>query len=200
MAGFHQDERHGAPAPPEFTVSMYGGPEPGARWDEPVPALAAVLTALRRSNHATAFASWTVTTIGLGLVFQARTAWSAGSASIVLLAALLPVLALAARVTVLLVLAGRAGAQAVVGGAWRDEPGPSTGAAAGEPPVPGAAAPSGPASAEELESMEALDRLIMLTAAVRRREALAHAALNWAYAAGVAFLAWSLLTALLTGG
>jgi hypothetical protein len=99
-------------------------------------------------------------------------------------------------VTVLLIRAGRAGAQAVVGGAWRDELDPSTGAAADEPPVARAAAP---ASAEELESMEALDRLIMLTAAVRRREALAHAALTWAYAAGVAFLAWSLLTALLAG-
>jgi hypothetical protein len=147
MAGFHQDARRAVPAPPEFIVPVHGGFEPGARWDEPVPARAAVLTALQRSNHATAFASWTVTTIGLGLIFQARTVWAAGSVLIVLPAALLPVLAMTARVTVLLIMAGGAGARTAVGGAWRDEHDPSTGAAADEPPAAGPAASLGLISA-----------------------------------------------------
>jgi hypothetical protein len=204
MAGFHQEERRVAPAPQEPAVSALTGYQTGFRWDEPIPALAAVLIALQRANHATAFASWTVTTIGLGLIFQARTVWTAGSVPAVLLTGLLlPVLAMAARVTVLLVYAGRAGAGAAVGGAWRGAGDPSTGAAADDPPAAGlvtSVLPPGGEAGAELGSAEAADRLRLLTAAVQRREVLAHAALNWAYAAGVAFLAWSFLTTLLSAG
>jgi hypothetical protein len=158
--------------------------------------------ALQRSNHATAFASWTVTTIGLGLIFQARAVVTAGSTSVVLLLTglILPVLAMTGRVIFLLVLARRAGAGTAVGGAWRGEHDPSTGAAADEPPSAQPTSPSSPAGQDEFGSGQALNRLRLLTVALARREALAHSALNWAYVAGGGFLVWSLLTTLLSAG
>jgi hypothetical protein len=189
MVGFPQHERHVTPAPPQ--TSTHDRPWPGTPWDDPASALAAVLSALQRSNHATAFASWTVTTIGLGLVFQVRSVEAAGPTSTVLLTGLLlPVLAATTRVIVLLIMAGRAGAETAAGGAWREDDDPPTGATAGDPPTTG---PS-PSAAETL------DRLRSLTDALRRREFLARTALNWAYVAGVAFLAWSLLTTLIPAG
>jgi hypothetical protein len=127
-----------------------------------------------------------VTATGLGLIFQVRTVRAAGSTWILLLTGLLlPVLAVTARVVVLLVMAGRAGAGTAAGGEWRDEHDPPAGAAADEPP-----ATREPATAGTLR------RLSLLTTSVQRREFLAGTALNWSYVAGAGFLAWSLLTTL----
>jgi hypothetical protein len=140
-----------------------------------------VVEVLRRSNHATAFAGWTVTTIVMGLAIQIDTVRAIEStpATLLLAGLLLPVLVATGRVTLLLSRAARAAtdAGAVVG----DDENVFTGAAADVPSAPAA-----------------WDRLTHLIAMTRIRESLAQRALSWAYGSGIAFLAWSLLAAILS--
>ncbi|MEV0399528.1 hypothetical protein [Actinoallomurus sp. NPDC050550] len=126
----------------------------------------------QRSNHATAFAGWTVTTSAMGLVLQWRTIETLyGSApGRVLLAALLPVAVGLAYVLLLL-----ARAHAVTAGAQEDF---HRFIAITPPEMPEFAAP-------------AFRQLRLLTAATRHRSILTRKALAWAYVSGTAFLAWS---------
>jgi hypothetical protein len=137
-----------------------------------------IVAVLQRSNHATAFASWSVTIIATGLVVQANTvrAIASGTAVLLLAALVLPVLATASRAVILLMRAAQAAQRAEVSG---------TGAASD-------AATAAPAAA---------DRLSAVAAALRLRDTLARRAQVWAAVSGLAFLAWSLLAVLLpTGG
>ncbi|HEX6471835.1 MAG TPA: hypothetical protein VF069_22255 [Streptosporangiaceae bacterium] len=150
---------------------------------EAISTTADVLELLKRSNHATAFAGWTVTTIAMGLVIQVGALRSIESfpLTLVLVGLLVPVLAATARTGVLLASAGRAAADA--GG--EGEP---TGAVAGATSLP-----TEPEAAARL----ARDRLRSAVTSTQLRGVLARRALMWAYGAGAAFLAWSLAVLLL---
>jgi copper oxidase (laccase) domain-containing protein len=126
----------------------------------------------QRSNHATAFAGWVVTTSAMGIVLQWGTIQVlAGSApGRALLAALGPVAAALAYVVVLLTRAHN-----VTAGAQEDF---HRFIATTPPEEPEFAAP-------------AFRRLRLLTAAARHRTILTRSAVAWAYVAGTAFLAWS---------
>lgn len=158
-------------------MTMLTSPRPLPRRDA-ADDTAATLTAtdvaavLQRSNHATTFAAWSVVTIATGLVIQIDTVRAISSRPAVLLLAglLLPVLATASRAAILLVRAGRA---------VRHSETTDTGAVSDVSPAPD------------------LDTLLD---GQRHRDALARRAEAWAAMSGVAFLAWSLLAALLPAG
>jgi hypothetical protein len=151
--------------------------------DKTITTMIDVVTVLRRSNHATAFAGWTVATIAMGLVIQIDTVRAIGSGPVItLLAALLvPVLAATGRVVVLLSRAAQAATDAGtdVGGDANTYAGDAAG-------LPSASA--------------AWDRLNNLITMTRIRESLAQRALRWAYGSGIAFLAWSVLATILAAG
>ncbi|HEY7484925.1 MAG TPA: hypothetical protein VH912_10745 [Streptosporangiaceae bacterium] len=163
---------------------------------EAIHTTADVIEIVRRSNHATAFAGWTVATITMGLIIQTDTLRSIESFSITLLmiGLLIPVVAATARTGVLLVSAGRA--VSVVGGEAE-----LTGAAADTRPVAGDRPTSADAAdpSEEPARREAWDRLRSVITSALIRDALARRALRWAYGSGAAFLAWSMAVALLAG-
>jgi hypothetical protein len=150
-----------------------------------------VVTVLRRSNHATAFAGWTVATIAMGLVIQIDTVRAIGSGpAVILLAALLvPVLAATGRVVVLLSRAAQAATDAGTG-IGGDA---GTGVGSDAKTHAGAAADLPSASA-------AWDRLNILITMTQIRDSLARRALGWAYGSGIAFLAWSVLATILAAG
>jgi len=77
---------------------------------EAISTTADVADLLQRSNHATAFAGWTVTTIAMGLVIQADTLRSIESftVTLVLIGLLIPILFATTRTAFLLTGAGRA--------------------------------------------------------------------------------------------
>lgn len=152
---------------------------------EAIHTTADVIEIVQRSNHATAFAGWTVATIGMGLVIQVGTLRTIVSfpITLVLIGLLIPVVAATARTGLLLAGAGRA--VSVVGG----EAG-FTGAAA-DANTAAADAPAEPAA------QEARDRLRTVLDSALIRDALARRALRWAYGSGAAFLAWSLAVVLL---
>jgi hypothetical protein len=158
-------------------MTMLTSPRPLPRKDADSAPLTAtdVAVVLQRSNHATTFAAWTVVTIATGLVVQVDTVRAIGSRPAVLLLAglLLPVLVTASRAAILVVRAGRAVRHAET---------TDTGAVSDASP-----APAGP-------------DLVTLLDGQRRRDALARRAETWAAASGIAFLAWSLLVALLPAG
>jgi hypothetical protein len=151
---------------------------------EDISTVSQVIEVVRRSNHATAFAGWTVTTIAMGLVFQVDKLKSIESFPVtaVLIGLLIPVLAATVRTGLLLVSAGRA--VSVVGGD-------------GEPT--GAAADTGQSTGEERAYRQVWDRLRSAITSAQVREARARRALVWAYVAGAAFLSWSLAVVLLAG-
>jgi hypothetical protein len=151
-------------------------PEP-----EIISTTADVIELVRRSNHATGFAGWTVATIAMGLVFLAESLRSIESFPVtaLLMGLLVPVVAATARVVFLLVEAGRA--VSVVGGD-------------GEPP--GAAADTG---LDEPATGPAWDRLRSIITSAQIRDARARRAQAWAYGAGAGFVAWSLAVVLLAG-
>jgi hypothetical protein len=150
--------------------------------DTPAPTAisttADVIEVVRRSNHATAFAGWTVATIAMGLVIQADSLRSIESFSVtsMLIGLLVPVLAATTRVVFLLVNASRA--VSVVGG-----DGAPTGAAAD--------------TGQDEPASLAWDRLRAAITSAQIRDAHARRALAWAYGAGAAFLSWSLAVVLL---
>jgi hypothetical protein len=159
-----------------------GTPEP-----EAISTTADVIELVKRSNHATAFAGWTVTTIVMGLVIQAGTLRSVESfpLTLVFIGLLVPVLAATARTGILLTGAGRA---ATVGGEAE-----LTGAAAGT-----AADPAGTDHTDhEAATRMATDRLRSAVTSVQVRDVFARRALVWAYGSGAAFLTWSLAVILL---
>jgi hypothetical protein len=143
-----------------------------------LPDVVDVVSALQRSNHATAVAAWTMTTIAIGFVFQAGTVETvAGSTDGALfVGALVAVIAATVRVLVLLHRARYIVTLAQeemyrfcgthdapeAGGTWR-----------------------------LLES---------LVAATATRETLTRQALAWACGAGVSFLAWSVIATLAVSG
>jgi hypothetical protein len=145
---------------------------------EAISTTAEVIELVRRSNHATAFAGWTVATIAMGLVIQADSLRSIESYPVtsMLIGLLVPVLAATARVVFLLVSAGRA--VSVAGGD-------------GEPA--GAVAGTG----QDEPARLAWDRLRSAITSAQIRDAHARRALAWAYGAGAAFLTWSLAVVLL---
>jgi hypothetical protein len=161
-------------------------PDKGTPAPEAISTTADVIELVKRSNHATAFAGWTVTTIAMGLVIQAGTLRTVESfpVTLVLIGLLVPVLAATARTGILLVGAGRAAS--VAGG--ESEP---TGAAAG---VLDAADHVPP---EHAAACLARDRLWSTLKSAQARERLARRALIWAYGSGAAFLTWSLAVILL---
>jgi hypothetical protein len=161
-------------------------PDKGTPAPEAISTTADVIELVKRSNHATAFAGWTVTTIAMGLVFQAETLRTVESFSVtlVLMGLLVPVLAAAARTGILLASAGRAAS--VAGG--ESEP---TGAAAGVLDA------DDRVDADDAATRLAQDRLWSTLTSARTREELARRALGWAYGAGAAFLTWSLALMLL---
>jgi hypothetical protein len=126
----------------------------------------------QRSNHATAFAGWTVATSAMGLVLQWRTIETLYGSfpGRALLAALLPVVA---GLTYVLLLLARA--NAITARAQEDF---HRFIAITPPDMPEFAAP-------------AFRQLRLLTAATRHRAILTRKALAWAYVSGAAFLAWS---------
>lgn len=136
---------------------------------------------VQRSNHATAFAAWVVTTSTMGLVLQ----WDRvqpvirSPLGIGLLAALVPVAAAATYVVALLVRA-----HGVTAAAQEDF---YRYIATVAPDAPEFTAP-------------ALRRLQLLTAATRHRAILTRTALVWAYVSGLAFLGWSVVTLVMTSG
>ena len=145
----------------------------------PLVALAQVTQSVRRANHVTAFASWLVATVGMGLVFELAGMGSPGPPRLAaLLALLIPVIVAGGRAVGLLTEA--ASVQAVVGG----EPRWSAGASADEPPT-----------------VEAIwTRLHLATAAVQYREILARKALTWAYLCAAGFVGWSVAATLIHHG
>ncbi|HZB29498.1 MAG TPA: hypothetical protein VE465_04960 [Streptosporangiaceae bacterium] len=161
-------------------------PDQGTPAPETLSTTADVIEFLKRSNHATSFAGWTVITIAMCLVLQAGTLRTVESFSVtlVLMGLLVPVLAATVRTGVLLASAGRAAS--VAGG--ESEP---TGAAAGVLDADD--------QVDELEAATRLarDRLWSTLTAARTREKLARRALIWAYGSGAAFLTWSLAVILL---
>jgi hypothetical protein len=163
-------------------------PRKGTPTPEAISTTAEVVELVKRSNHATAFAGWTVTTIVMGLVIQARALRSIESfpVTLVLIGLLVPILAATARTGILLAGAGRA--MSVAGG----EDGP-TGAAAGNTYTP---------ADHETATRQAHDWLRAAITSAQVRDVLAHRALMWAYGSGGAFLSWSLAVMVLarTGG
>lgn len=134
--------------------------------------VSAMFAMVERSNHATAFAGWVVATGAMGLVVEIGTIQSASRSPLgdLLITALVPVLAAGALVVVLLVRANGI-----------------TAAAQEEFYRFIAETPRG---APEL-CAPAVRQLQLLTAATRHREMLTQRALAWAYATGIALLAWS---------
>jgi len=156
------------------------GPDRSGPADGPLlDTLADVTELVRGANQTTAVATWTVTTMAVGLLFQIDRLQSARPAtSALLLALLVPILGAAGRVVLLLTRAAAAGA--AVGGVPRW----SAGATAGTPP-----------SVEQVWT-----RLHLATAALQYREMLARHAALWAAPAGLGFLAWSLAIVFATRG
>jgi hypothetical protein len=145
--------------------------------DEAVFATTAEMFAIsQRSNHATAFAGWVVTTCAMGLIIEAGTMRSVSHSplGLLLLAGLLPLAAAAVRVVALLARAGGI-ATAAQEEFFRFI----------------VTAPGVPATAWR--------RLEELIVAARHRELLTRRALTWAYATGIAFLAWSAAIAAVAG-
>src|SRR4051812_31942979 len=143
--------------------------------------VSAMFAMVQRSNHATAFAGWIIATGAMGLVVQFGTIQAASRSPYggLLLAALVPVLAIGGFVVAVLMRANRL-----------------TRAAQEEfylfiAEIPG--------DAPELCAPAVL-QLQRLTAATRHREMLAQQALTWAYIAGTALLAWSAAAAVLALG
>jgi hypothetical protein len=161
-------------------------PHKGTPAPEAITTTAEVIELLKRSNHATAFAGWTVTTIAMGLVILtgALRAVESFPVTLGLIGLLVPVLAATARTGILLAGAGRA--VSVVG----DESEP-TGAAAGTVNAAGTAAD------HESAVRQARDRLRSAVASAQMRDVLARRALGWAYGSGAAFLTWGLAVILL---
>jgi hypothetical protein len=157
--------------------------------DTPAPEVisttADVAQLFQRSNHATAFAGWTVTTIAMGLVLQADTLRSIGSFTVTLLlvALLVPILAATARTAILLARVGWAAAD--VGGD-------------GEPT--GAAADTTLQTPKELTVRQAGDRLRSVIASVQLRNARTRRVVRWACGSFAAFLIWSLTVILTASG
>jgi hypothetical protein len=158
-------------------------PHKGTPAPEAISTTADVIELVKRSNHATAFAGWTVTTITMGLVIQTGTLRSVESfpLTLVLIGMLLPVLAASARTGIL--LAGAARAVSAVGG--EGEP---AGAAAGV---------TLDTADQEAAARQARDRLRSAVTSAQIRDVLARRALYWAYGSGAAFLTWSLAVILL---
>jgi hypothetical protein len=168
-------------------------PDKGTPAPEAISTTADVIELVKRSNHATAFAGWTVTTIAMGLLMQAGTLRKVESFSVtlVLMGLLVPVLAATARTGILLVAAGRAAS--VAGG--ESEP---TGAAAGAAfDAEKHEAAGHKADDHEAAACRARDRLWSTLTSAQARELLARRALGWAYGSGAAFLTWSLAVILL---
>jgi hypothetical protein len=157
--------------------------------DTPAPQVisttADIAELLQRSNHATAFAGWTVTTIAMGLVLQADTLRSIPSftVTLMLVALLVPILAATARTAILLTRAGWA-----VSGVGGD----------GEPT--GAAADITSQTPQPLTARQAHDRLRSVIASVQLRNARTRRAVRWACGSGAAFLLWSLTVILTASG
>jgi hypothetical protein len=151
---------------------------------EVVSTTADVAELFQRSNHATAFAGWSVTTIAMGLVLQTETLRSIGSFTVTLLlvALLVPILAATARTAILLARAGWAASD--VGGD-------------GEPT--GAAADTNPRTPKELTRQEH-DRLRSVIASVQLRNARTRRVVRWACGSFAAFLIWSLTVILTASG
>src|SRR6266545_160048 len=148
------------------TIASPGAlPHKGTPAPEAISTTAEVIELVKRSNHATAFAGWTVTTIAMGLVIQAGTLRVVESfpVTLVLIGLLLPVLAAAARTGILLAGAGRA--VSVAGG--EGEP---TGAAAGAAFAP---------ADHEAAAQQARDRLRSAVSSAQVRDVLARRALVW---------------------
>ena len=181
-------------------------PHKGTPAPEAISTTADVIELVRRSNHATAFAGWTVTTVAMCLVFLTGTLRSVESftVTLVLIGVLVPVLAATARTGILLAGAVRAGS--VVGG--EGEP---AGAAAGPAGIGAHASHAGhtdlvdntddaghtdPAG-HEAATRQAAARLQSAVASVQVRDAFARRALVWAYGSGAAFLAWGLAVMIL---
>jgi hypothetical protein len=143
--------------------------------------VSAIFAMVERSNHATAFAGWIVATGAMGLVLQIGTIQPASRSpfSGLLFAALVPVLAATAFVVALLVRANGITAAAqedfyrFIAETSRDAP--------------------------EFRA-SAVRQLQLLTAATRHREILTQRALTWAYASGIALLAWSATAAAMASG
>jgi len=170
------------PTPPVRRVAT-PEPEPGhgsGPADGPLLGTLADVTELAgQANQTTVFATWTVATMGIGLMFVLDRVQTARlPVAVLLLGLLLPILAAAGQTVLLLSRAGAAGA--AVGGVPRW----SAGASADRPP----------------SVHQVWDRLHLATAALQCRELLARRAAVWAGAAGLGFLAWSLLTMALTRG
>jgi hypothetical protein len=135
---------------------------------------------IQRSNHATAFAGWVVATCAMGLIIEAGTIRSASHSVFgsLLLAVLLPLTVAAVRVVALLARAG-----GIASAAHEEFYGFIAMTAPGAQEFPAAA----------------WRRLRELAVAARRRELLTRRALTWAYATGIAFLAWSAAIAAIAG-
>lgn len=163
-------------------------PHEGTPAPDAISTTADVIELVRRSNHATALAGWTVATVAMGLVFLTGTLRSVESftVTLVLIGLLVPVLAATARTGILLAEAVRAGS--VVGG--EGEP---AGAAAG-PTGTGATADQ---AEHEAATRQAAARLRSAVTSVQVRDAFARRALVWAYGSGTAFLAWGLAVMIL---
>jgi hypothetical protein len=143
-----------------------------------LPDVVDVVAALQRSNHTTAIAGWTVTTIAMGIVFQAGTvATVAGSTDGALfVGGLVAVLAAAVRVLTLL----RSARYNIT--------------LAQEEMVRFFGTHDSPRAGGTWRLLESL------TAATAIREALTRRALAWAYGAGIGFLAWSVIATLAVPG
>lgn len=161
-------------------------PDQGTPAPEAISTTADVIELVKRSNHATAFVGWTITTIAMGLVLQAGALRVIESfpVTLVLMGLLVPVLAATARTGILLAGAGRAAS--VAGG--ESEP---TGAAAGALDAEDHETPY------ETAARQARDRLWSTLTSAQTRDKLARRALVWAYGSGAAFLMWSLAVLLL---
>lgn len=135
---------------------------------------------IQRSNHATAFAGWVVATCAMGLIVETSTLRSASRSPLgqLLLIGLLPLAGAAVRVVALL-----ARASGVTSAAHEEFYRSIAATAPGEPEFPTAT----------------WRRLRGLAIAARHRELLTRSALTWAYATGVAFLAWSAAMAVIGG-
>jgi hypothetical protein len=167
-------------------------PDKGTPPPEAISTTADVIELVKRSNHATAFAGWTVTTIVMALVLKAGTLRTVESfpVTLVLMGLLVPVLAATARTGILLVGAGRAAS--IVGG--ESEP---TGAAAGTLDTADHELADHEPPDYEAAACLARDRLWSALTSAQARDRLAHRALIWAYGSGAAFLTWSLAVILL---
>jgi hypothetical protein len=132
---------------------------------------------IQRSNHATAFAGWVVATCAMGLIVETSTLRSASHSPLgrLLLIGLLPLAGAAIRAVALL-----ARASSVTSAAQEEFYRSIAATAPGEPEFPTAT-------------------WRRLAVAARRRELLTRSALTWAYATGVAFLAWSAAMAVIGG-